>query len=512
MRSRVGAVTRNTLWAALDVSLDFALPVVTSILVARALGPARLGAYAYILWLSHMGLMVGSLGIPKAIATYLAQDLTRGDEATARAILSFALRVQTGGVGLVVASGMAWVFLVVPGPQQAYTALALASIFPAALMGAATAINTAREDFGANVVASIAGTVTQAAGVLLTLVFHWDLPGLAASLLVGRTVDCVLRWVLVRARLPAGSALLDFKGAQLPAEKRREVLEFCWHATLLLVINLIVWNRSEMFFLERFCDLHQVAFFSVAFAFARLPGDIAAPFSRAAVAGLYVERGRSRDGAVAFAAVMARYVSLVVFPTAVGLAAISAPLVTTLYGAQYAEAVPVLIVAGVLGAAAPLAEPAVGLTTVSGGQYLLVRWGVVSAALTLALDLWLVRWGCAMGGAVANGCGQLLSTLGVWVIARRRFGLHPGLPFLGSVALAAGLMGVLAAGGTYLLPGISALVLVPPLGALAYFVLLRHLRVLDATDRTRLEAALELVPARPRWLLLRAVSWIIVAR
>ena len=249
MNSRARTVTRNTLWSTLDLSLEFTLPVLTSILVARAMGPSKLGAYGYILSVSQMALMVSTFGVPRAVAKYLAEHLARGEEDEARAILKLALLVQVTSATLMVGLGLGWAMLFLPTQESAYAGLAILSVFPAALMGIASAINTAREDFGANVIASTASVISQAAGVLLTLAFGWDLTGLAASLLVARTVDCVLRWAFARSRLPPGSALLRLRGARLGADKRREVLVFCWHATVLLILNLVVWNRSELFFL-----------------------------------------------------------------------------------------------------------------------------------------------------------------------------------------------------------------------------------------------------------------------
>lgn len=511
MRSRTRTVAANTLWSVLDLILDFTVPVLTSVLVARAMGPLKLGAYGYILWVSQLALIVSNLGVPRAAARFLAEHIAKGEEDVARAVLRLALVLQTASAAAMVGLGLVWALLILPSHERVYAGLAIVSVFPAALMGIASAINTAREDFGANVIGSVTGMVTQAVGVLLTLAFGWDLTGLATSLLVARTVECLLRWVLARARIEPGSRLFQLRGAHLEAAKRREVLEFCWHATLLLLINLVVWNRSEMLFLRQFCDLRQVAFFSIAFTFATIPTHIAGPFSRAAVATLYVEQSRSVRGAQEFAALVIRYMSLIVVPAAMGLAVVSGPLVRVFYGSAYAAAAPVLLAAALLGILGPLAEPATGLVTAAGGQSLLVRWGLVTAVVTLLLDVWLVGTHCAVGGAVANGCGQIISTLGVWMIARRRFGLSLPIRFLGSVSLAASLMLAAGASVAHFTADPVSLVLVPTVGVLTYLTLLRQLRVLDADDARRLTNAVLLLPSGISVLCVRAISWIVAA-
>ena len=235
---------------------------------------------------------------------------------------------------------------------------------------------------------------------------------------------------------------------------------------------------------------------------------MAGPFSRAAVASLFVEQGRSERDAKNLAALTIRYMSLMVFPAALGLAALSGSLVRVLYGPAYATAASVLAVSAILGAVGPLAEPAAGLVTAAGGQRLLVRWGLVAAALTLLLDLWLVRSHCAIGGAIANGGGQIIALLGVLAIAARRFGLRPGLAFLRSVGVAAALMGAAAAVAASLLPDIATLILVPPFGALVYSALLRQLRVLSPEDGRRFNSAAKVLPPALSSVSRRAVSWL----
>jgi hypothetical protein len=59
------------------------------------------------------------------------------------------------------------------------------------------------------------------------------------------------------------------------------------------MLAIVVWNRSEMIFLKRYCDIRQIAFYSVAFGLSLIPPQVVGPFSRAAGVSVFAEQGRS---------------------------------------------------------------------------------------------------------------------------------------------------------------------------------------------------------------------------
>src|ERR1044071_4031364 len=103
-------IARNSLWYGLEIGIALVAAVVVSVVVARALGPERLGYYAYITWLTNMSNVVGCLGIPMSTRKYMAEYLGRGDQGTARAIFFATLRLQLLVSALVTAGGLALVY------------------------------------------------------------------------------------------------------------------------------------------------------------------------------------------------------------------------------------------------------------------------------------------------------------------------------------------------------------------------------------------------------------------
>jgi O-antigen/teichoic acid export membrane protein len=497
-------VARNTLWSGLDLIVDLLLPPITAILVARAMGPAKLGAFAYILWISTIAATLGNLGIPMAARKYMVDYAGQRRPDVVLAILRVGLVFQAAIAAVVTGAGLCWVWVFLPPEDRIFATLAILAILPSAMMGVATAVNSTMEQLGPNVIASVVGGLINTAGILATLALDWDLVGLAASLLAGRSADTGLRWLLTLRRLPKYLSSLGPsegwtpKRSPLPPGLSRELSRFCAQSTVLLLLALIVWNRSEMIFLKWFCGLHEVAYYSVAFGLALVPSQIAGPFAKAADTSLFAERGRNVDRGRHVAELYWRYMAMIVLPACFGLAAVSGPLIRVLYGARYYDAVPVLALAAVFGIAAPLGLPASSLATAGGGQGLLVRCGLVAAVVTIVLDVVLVRSHCAVGGALANGLGQTVSTIIIWVFVARRFGFRVAPRFAVRVALAALGMAAVVLGVVHVLPDLAALVVGPLIGVATYAVLLKAGRVVEAEDVDRLLAVERLFPGRAR--------------
>lgn len=497
----------------MDTAVDFLLQTVMGILIARAMGPSKLGAWGYVLWISSMAVQVGNFGVPAALLKYLSDLLgQRRFEEIAALIRGTALFQGLVSVGIT-GVGLIWAGYFLPAEQRTFGILAVLSIIPSGVLGIATAMNSAMENQRYNAIPSIAGIVTQVSVSVATLLLDWGLVGLASALLLGRILDTSVRWGFALRSFPAHLRRLGWKPQQisghspLSVELRRELVRYCGHATMLLVLRLVVWNRSEVFFLKQFCGLEQLAFYSVAAGFALIPTSLATPFINAAMPSIFAERGRDSDSARRFTASCWRYLALIVFPTSVGLLVLSRPLIRVLYGPQYYASAPVLMCAMALALIPPLIMPATSFVAAENGQSFLVRWNVIAAVVVLGLDWLLISQLCSTGAALANGIGQTVTTLGVWLIAARRFKLRLPFRFAGRLLLACLFMGGAAVVVLLLSSDLVAIIVGPPVGAAAFIVGMRLARVLDAEDIERLSILERVFPGKTRAGYIKLLAW-----
>jgi O-antigen/teichoic acid export membrane protein len=504
-------VARNSLWSGLDMLVDLVFPPLASILVARAMGPAKLGSYTYVSWVAMTVIALGASGLAAAARKFMADRAGRRQPDVVRALLRSCLRVQLAILVVLTLACLFWALWVVPEDERLFACLSVLGVLPNGAMYLATAVNNTFQEVRPNVVASVCAAMLHAVGMVLVVVMGWELVGLAAALLASRLCDCLLRWKLTAKRLPEYLSRLGPDptpaGAvpKLPPGFAREVAVFVVEATILTLLTMVVWNRSEIFFLKRYSDIEQVAYFSVAFGLSLMPGQAVSPFSRAASVSVYAETGRDAESGIHVARVYWRYVVLLIMPACLGLAALSGPLLRLLYGVRYLDAAPVLMLGASLSMFGSLADPATSLVTAAGGQRRLVIGGVCAAIATLTLDYVLVRSYAALGGALANGLGQAISAVTVTMIARRYSFKVPFsflLRVLGAVAGMTAFVGVVV----YLLPDLAAVVVGLPVGVLAYGLFLRIGRIIGSDDVERFLHAESLLPKPMRGLFRRMLK------
>jgi O-antigen/teichoic acid export membrane protein len=259
-RSNTRTVAANSFWYGLDSLLSIVLSLATSIPLARAIGPERLGYFSYVLWLVTASASLGSLGVPGTAGKFLAEMRGRQDSAGARAVYRWALKWQTVFAGSITLAGLAIVFAAGDPRYRVVSAILVTTVFPTMLNGVATQANLANESMRSNVPASIASNLIYLFGVLLSLWLGWDLLGVAITVLVSKTVDFTARWYATRGWIGDGPA------AKLPQELRAKMRSFANHQVVLALMAVIIWDKSDILLLKYFSkDIAQITFFTVAF-------------------------------------------------------------------------------------------------------------------------------------------------------------------------------------------------------------------------------------------------------
>jgi O-antigen/teichoic acid export membrane protein len=489
-------IARNSLWSLTDSLLGMASSLGCSVAVARVMGPEKLGYYSYLTFLASMAGWIAAFGIPSAIRRYAAEAYGRGDFITAKLIIRATFRIQLALAVVTVAAGLAVVWLFVPLEHRSYAVITVVGILPLLLYTIPTAAISATEDLAPNVKASIVSTFVTAGVTAAALVFDWGLPGLASAMLAARTTDLVLREIAYRriyAQYPDPP-----RRERLPPELRRKIARFCWQATMITALELLVWERSEVFFLERFSTIVQVAFYSLSFNLSQHLLLLPRVASTAAAATFSVQQGRDPRQTTGLAVGTMRVLAMICIPAAFGLGALAEPLLRTLYGAKFLPAIPAFAILAILTLGKALQMPARQLLTAADKQTLIVKWGLVLAVINLAIDFALIpRYG-ALGAAIAKGTIQVIGAVSIWSIVVAAFQARLPLGRLGRTTVAALAMYLAVRALSAAVPPVVAVALGPPLGIAIVMVLFRLLRCLEPGDRATLLAIQRRLPSALR--------------
>jgi O-antigen/teichoic acid export membrane protein len=201
---------------------------------------------------------------------------------------------------------------------------------------------------------------------------------------------------------------------KLAAQLRRRLVRYNLALAAIMLLNAIVWQRSEVLFLGRFSGTDQVAFYSLPFALTEKLTDLL-PGALLGVMLPGLAYAQAAADPARFAAVFSealRALAMLTLPICLVGIPLASIVISILYGPGFGPAVVVLqilLLATIFGVAGQAASSALlGLEA----QSWLLKTGAAAAAISIGLDLALIpKWG-AIGAAVANGVAQA-----TWAIA-----------------------------------------------------------------------------------------------
>jgi O-antigen/teichoic acid export membrane protein len=502
MNSRT--IAKNSFWYGVETFTSLFVTFFTSIAIARSIGPEKLGYFLYMWWIAGVAGAVGGLGIPAATRKYMSEYFGRDQMGIARTVFYRTLRLQTYFAALITITSLALVWFLGDPHYRLVSLFMIGSIFPFMVNSIAAGANTALEDLRANVPASLVSTGIFVAAVFLSIYFGWNLVGISIGLFVMRAAELPVRLVPIIRRLNQHSP------EPLDRVLSKRMFLFSGQSLILLVLGLIVWDRSEMVILKNFCsDIRQVAFYSVAFNITERLLVFSQVFGVATEATVMVQYGRDSSRAGDLIGTSMRYLALISFPIHFGLAAIAGPVMWIVYGQKYAAAVPALIVAACLGIPKAFLLPAQALLSSWERQDLIIRWGVASGALNLVLDFALIPHHGAIGAALANGAAQTFSVIALWVAALRLLKVRlPILPLVKIVLIAAA-MAIVVHLATSRIPFLPAVIVAVILGPAMYLILLRITHVLSPADHERMLHLKRHVPSSIGNVFEASLKWLI---
>lgn len=391
---------RGTSWNALAALLPPLFVVVVSVTAARLLGPSTMGRLSFLSFVQLSVISLVASGLSVSLMRTVAAAVGEGDGSAARGLVWWAARVMTVvGVlsGLGVASGAlisdrdhaAWVLAGVT------TTVAVVEVVPSSLL---IGLQRWRQ-------AATAGVVTGAVSAAVVVVLLHRGGGLTAVFAVEAVVTTA---AVVWTSLLARRALREVGGQTAPPGALiGRTLSLARPATLLALLDVLVWKRSEFFFLARYAPSSELAMYSVAFAAAsavtQIPAaatGIASSFATLHGAG---ELERMRSGYLR----ANRLMLALTLPLTAGTLALESALVRVLYGNQYDRAGTVLTILVLTLPLVPLFSLADSLLVGRGELRTQVRWTASAVPVNLVLALLLVPAFGAVGAATANICAQV---------------------------------------------------------------------------------------------------------
>jgi O-antigen/teichoic acid export membrane protein len=426
-RAPAGRLALNTAWYGGVTVLGLGSGLLMSIVLARGLGPTAMGDFSYIIWAQRLLQSAATLGLGVATVRYTADALGRGEPARAAGYLAVFLRWQFLATTVVVIAVTPAILALAPHAMRWAFVAAILTLFPLTLEGIymRATYGAQRYDLTARV-STVKMTLILAVtvGVLL-------LGGGVAAVLAAEGLailgSCLLQRRQARSLYPAP--------AFAPGVRWSEVRSYLLPLSAVVLLEILVWDRTEVFFLRLWTTSQEIAFYSLGYGLAArimvLPGIVVGPLLPAFAAldgrGEHAEFRRVYRTAVRWAALAGAAIA------AVG-AALAPALIVLLYGEAYRPAAWVfraLVLVSAMGAVRDVAWTAL---QAAGDRRAILHASIVSVIVDLGLAIGLIPWLGTVGAVIAASAAQITISLWAFVAIHRMKGaVLPGRDLAGIV-------------------------------------------------------------------------------
>jgi O-antigen/teichoic acid export membrane protein len=396
---------KNGLWNAMAQIIGVIAGIFSSIIVVHGLSSEQYGTFSYYLWLAGTIGTIGTLALPSSLTKISSELLGSNRQKEARALAGgvFLLLLT---INLLFSVGLLFWALNSPSDQSIFLLIITIFVVPNALGAVLRSTLWSHERYKPVSLITATASVTQL--LLIEAVYFAQLgaPGFMAVILSVNIIQAIgLAMVNHRAEedeesprlwLPSKTVILHY-------------LRFFAPSSLVLIFQTIVWQRSEIFFLDKLSTRQEIGYYGLAYT----SFEMLLALGWALINGFYP--AISHDyGAGAWDSIRekvrqaAHIGTLYAVPLSFGGWATLSLLIPLLYGTKMLPAVPVAqilflsLLPGVLGGVFGM------LLNAAGGIWFQVVMGLVLAVINITLDILLIpRYG-AIGAAIANSAAQFV--------------------------------------------------------------------------------------------------------
>jgi O-antigen/teichoic acid export membrane protein len=474
-------VIKKVFYNGLADFINIVAGILASIVLVRLLGPERWGHYSQATWLIGFAGALFSFGLTYTAVRYLGLLSGQGNLSEARSLTGWLTVVQLAfamlGSALLIVYAPAFIAVtdwkLEPAPLRA----AGFGLFAFTMLQLALAVLRGLQEFRAISLLTLLLSVTLLIAVGCTALYP-SVEVLLISVGIGQLVLLPLAFWLIRRRTRMWCQRASRGPFRLP-EGWGGILGYTGFVYISMLVDQVVWQRSEMFFLARLDDATASGYYGLAFTSAQLAigtlpmaltGTLTPIFSSLAGSGDASAIAKSYRQSFS-------YLNLLLLPLAIGFFIVAPGFLAVLYGDAYTGAAPVLRILIISAAIGIYARPSASVLHAINRPYILLVGSLIALPIDLVLAWRLVPLWEAQGAAVANLAAQCVGAAIAIGYTTFSVGLRYDLPSLGKSALGAVACGTVAWSISQLaLSPLLSLALAISLGGATYLTALILLR------------------------------------
>lgn len=400
----MNSLFNNSIFNFFSQIIIFFFAGLNSIIIARILGPAQMGQLSFWIWLIGTGGLLFTLGIPRTLIRFTALYKS-GSKSTIESIISRTFIYQAKLLILITAFVLALIFIA--GSDLTFTySIIVTTLFISVLNNILGSAISGLQKYNLLLRINLLTSPLSFALSLIVLLFLRNLNNLLIVNLFIALVSLFISAYYLRD-------FLKFNAKPIPSGIFSEIKKYTLSISVIVFLDLILMERSEIFFLKTFSTLEQLAFYSVGFGLVGrvmtlIPGAVSGVIMPK-IAWLHGNNDPEKIKLTYYSS--SRYLILITFPIIfAGLALIDLP-VQVFFGIEYSPLVPVVSILLVSGGLSAVVASAAAVLYGTGSQNFILKLAAIAASVNIFLDILLIPiWG-AIGAASANAIAQILGVV-----------------------------------------------------------------------------------------------------
>ena len=427
-----------------DGALLFA-GIVSSVVLTRLLGPDRWGKYSQMIWLINFSAMLAGFGLTYTSMRFIANLSGANDKANLKLLVKWILIAQL--ILALLSSALVFLFsdrLIALTSWQVNSSLVRVTsfgIFSYTLLQLGNAMLRGLQEFRyLSLVSICSGGLFLSA--ILVVILRPGVSSLIISISLGQLL--LLPWIfskvwsrVIRDGQPPMSGLPGIW---------KSVLSYTIIIFFTTLIDQIVWQRSEIFFLARLPDPSHTGFYSLSYTISQLAigtvpvaltGILTPVFSSIIASNPGSNMNHLYERSFS-------YLNLILLPSTIGLIVVAPKLVALLYGEEFQPAVPALQIIAISTALGIYTRPGTSVLHALNKPLVLLLAGLAALPVDLVLAWRLIPGMFARGAAIANLAAQLVCAALIVGYGIFRVGLRVNLDSLAKTLFSSIICGIVA--------------------------------------------------------------------
>ncbi len=474
-----------------------------SIWVARQLGPDNYGIMAFILWFTGTFTWIVGMGLTHAVTKFIAEYSGRKEEDIKTPLIKFIIKIE---IIFSIITTLALIFLksfiadyFFNPTVEILFFLSFLGIVPGIITAVFCATIEGIQKFKYLTYSTLAITPLSLISKIIAIKLGMGIYGILLVMVVFSVLNTLFYFFVLKKE---GINLFS-KSVALNKTLKERILEYNKSVLSIILIDKVVWDKSENFFLARFWKGTDLAFYNLGFNIAhKFTTILPSTFWRVlfpAMSNYFGSGDKTKMKRLFF--VSTRYIAFVSFPLGAMGIILAYELIHYLYGHEFIGAKLVLQIIFFTSMFSSLSKPGSAILYGYEKQHFIFKFGLVMAVVNIILDLILIRKYGAVGAAICYGFTTLIGSIGGIIYTCNKMKLDYPFASLFKILFSTLIMGLSMEIVVLKNNEIPGLILSVIVGIIVYLICSLVLGTFEEEDYSLLESIKDVLPGKAKYLM-----------